>query len=146
MAPIAAAVEITVLSSMLLAVLVGALCGAVLWQRSLLMSALSAVTIFVLAMVADSGFFWLRLAATFGAGPLAQALLLSRFTARELAARLKLRALWSGVLGFIVSLVIGALCLRLPERMDFWMPSWIAAGVVACLLAWSIARRKAISL
>ena len=110
------------------------------------MSALSAMTLFVLAMVADSGFFWLRLAATFGAGPLAQALLVSRFTARELAARRKLRALWSGVLAFFLSLVIGALCLRVPERMDFWMPSWIAAGVVATLLAWSFARRRTIFL
>ena len=146
MAPIAAAVEITVLSSMLLAVLVGALCGAVLWRRRLWISALSAVTLFVVAMVADSGFFWLRLGATFGAGPLAQALLLSRFTARELTARLKLRALWSGALAFLVSLVIGALCLRVPERMDFWMPSWIAAAVVLCLLAWSVAIRKTASL
>lgn len=146
MAPVAAAVEVTAVSAALLGVLVGAAGGIVVWRlrSGLLVGGLAVAGVYVLFVIATLGYFWLRLAVFFGVLPLIQALLLSWLIARQLEARAKLRPLWNALAALSCTLVVGWLCL-LSSRLDLLGPTWLAVGVIACLIFVSIARRKLFS-
>ena len=145
-APIAAAVEFTIAGAGILAVLLGAIGGVVLWKMriNLLLGVPAVAAVYVVVLILSSGLFWLRLSLAAGLLPLIQAALLSHLLATFLQTRAKLRSVWSALAALASSLVVGFLTL-LPVRLDLWTSNWLAVGIIACIFVLSFTVRKSVS-
>jgi hypothetical protein len=99
------------------------------------------IGVYVLLAIVLLGSFWLRLSLFFGTPSLLQALLLAWFIARQLEVHTRLHPIGSALVALGCSLATGMLCL-LTGRLNLYAPTWLALGMVACLILLSIWYRK----
>src|SRR5262245_25790554 len=141
--PVGAAGYVMVASAAVLAVMLGALAGAIAWALGrwlLWLALLAAVTYFAITVFVESARFWP--AAVIGMPPLVLTLLTSWLTAHYLAARWRWRRMPAALVGLGCSLLLGFLWGFL-FRLGLWVPVWVALAADACLIAMFYLRMRA---
>ena len=141
MAPVAAAAYATIGATALLAVIIGAVGGAVLWRarHGLALGGLFVVGAFFVAFAAFIGFSW-RGALVFGVIPLILTFLISFLAARQLRTRANFRPIWASLAALGTALILGLLYMLL-FRIDPWVQAWVGA-VLDVGLAWLAIRDR----
>lgn len=146
MEPLAVGAIVSIAGTAALAVIIGALSGAVVWRvrHGLIWGGLLSISAYLFVFAID-GDFSLRGAAVFGGPPLVLTFLISYLAARQLTARANLRALWATVAALASALAVGTLYLLWFRfgllRSSPWEPIWTAAGADVCLLLVAIRDR-----
>lgn len=141
MEPIAFGFMRTIAGAAVLAVLVGALGGAIVWRTRLhlALGTLLTVCAYVLLLIADhhGRLFWLHAELTWGAPILALTFLVGSLAARWIGANSRWRRTWVALVSFSVALLVGLSYMFL-FRIDMQAPlrwAWVIdAGLVLLLL------------
>jgi hypothetical protein len=145
MAPVAYGVLATIAGVIVVAILVGAMGGAVTGRLKgdlFVGAAVTAVVHYVVVVAMESSWSAGKIA-VFGLLPLVVTFVIGAVSTRFFLTRV--RPALAGVLGLGMALLVGALYLTLIKLE--WVPlatldaAWIAAGVVAVLMASSVRRR-----
>lgn len=150
MEPLAVAAIASIAGAAVLAIIIGAVSGAVAWRvrHGLVLGGLLSIGAYLLVLAIDGGLHWLRGTAVFGGPPFVLTFLISYLAARYLTARANLRPLWATVAALASALVIGCLYLLWFRfgllRSSPWEPIWIAVGADACLLFVAIRGRSVV--
>jgi hypothetical protein len=140
---IAAGARVMVAMAATVAVIVGAIGGAIVWRGGirLTLGGLSGMLVYFLAATALLGFSFLTLAVIVGIPILVLSFLISYLTARHLRSRTSLRLMWATPAAVGSALTVGFLYLLL-FRLSLWAPVWIALGADACLILLAIRNWK----
>jgi hypothetical protein len=144
MEPVAVAGYVTVAANAVLAIILGALAGAIAWavNRSLLWVGLSAAGIYLAGTVL-LGSSRLAAAAVVGMPPLLLTLLISWLTARYLEARASVKRIWATPVALCGALLLGFLWLLL-FRLGFRTPVLVALAADVGLIVLLFRARRAV--
>ncbi len=148
MEPLAVAALASIAGAAVLAVIIGAMSGAVAWRvrHGLVWGVLSSIGVYLLLLAIDRGLHSLRGGAVFGGPPLVLTFLISYLVACHLKTRANLRSLWASLAALASALVIGYLYLLWFRfgllRSSPWEPIWITVGADTYLLFVTIRGRN----
>ena len=145
MAPIAAGFMVMVGAAVVMGLLVGAIGGALAWRVgwNLLLGGLLTTIAFVLVLIAGhpGDQTWLRAELAWGAAPMGMSFLIATIAARGLAARTRLRPLWTSLAAFGLTVAVAFLYLLLSRflfQSSLWAPilaaMWADVLLVCALL------------
>jgi hypothetical protein len=143
MEPLAIAGYVMIAGAAVLAVILGALAGALAWGTRvsvLWAGALAAGAYFTVTVLLESA--RLAPAAIIGMPPLILTLLTSWLAAHYLEVRARLRRVWATLVALACALLIGLLWGSL-FRLGFWVPISVALAADVCLIALFYRRRSA---
>ena len=134
MAPLAAAGYVSIAALAVEALIVGGLCGAIIWavKVSVLWGGLLAAGGYLAAIV-FLGAHSPEAAAVFGMPLMILTLLTSWLTARYAEACARLRRTWATLVGLGSAFLLGFLCLLL-FRLSVWAPVYVALAADVCLI------------
>ena len=144
MGPVGAAGYVMVTSAAILAMILGALAGAIAWpiRCSLLWPALLAAAAY-LATTVILGNAALWPAVVIGLPPLLLTLLTSWLAASYLEERARLRRIWAALAALGCALLVGFLW-GFSFRLGLWVPAYLAIAIDACLIVLFYRRRRVI--
>lgn len=136
-----------VVTTVLVAFIMGAMGGVIAWRvrRSLVLGGVFAAASYLLVALVYLGVPSLALLAVlYGIPSLALTFLISFLTARQLEVRANMHPIWATLSAFGCALMAGCLTVVL-FRFSYWAPVWVVLGTDACLILFVIRNRKPVS-